>query len=279
MNDHTAGAGETFGERERFEAGASRYADYLRTVEGRLRLDLAWANLRAAVADASRDETKTGDMRRALDVGGGTGVLASRLAVEGMHVTVVDSSEAMLALAAETARLGNMHARIAFEHADASELAVLFAPGEFDLAACHNVVEYVDEPQAVIHAISNVVRPGGIVSVLARNRAGETMRAALKAHDLDAARDALNVEQVRESLYGGPARLFDAARLHAMMDATRSLEVIAVRGVRVLADYLPPSLSETKEAYARLLEFEYELGMRQDFSQVARYTQVIAKRI
>jgi hypothetical protein len=59
--------------------------------------------------------------------------------------------------------------------------------------------------------------------------------------------------------------------------AAAGLTTLAVRGVRVVADYLPPSLSETPELYARLLAFESRLGADPDFARVARYTQLLAR--
>jgi 2-polyprenyl-3-methyl-5-hydroxy-6-metoxy-1,4-benzoquinol methylase len=263
-------------EDERFETGASRYADYLRTTEGRLRLDLAWLNLHELTGQA--DTSGAGDeARRALDVGGGTGALALRLADEGWSVSVLDSSAAMLALASASVSRGGHSSRVSFHEGDAARLQEIFAPATFDLLACHNVLEYVEEPSAVVRAAGAAARRGAIVSLLARNRAGEAMRAALKARDLDAARHALVAATVRESLYGGPAKLFDAEQLRSLA-SDAGLEVLAVRGVRVVADYLPATLSQTAEDYERLLDFEYALGARSDFAAVARYTQLIARR-
>lgn len=256
----------------RFRAGASRYADYLQTTEGRLRLDLAWLNLRAAL------EEFEGEVKgRALDVGGGTGALSVRLASEGWHVTLLDSSNEMLWLARQAATRASLPERITFQEADAASLAAHFAPHTFDLVICHNLLEYVADPRALMSAISAVVRTRGLVSLLARNRAGEVMRAAVKQHDLAQAGHALDAEHVTESLYGGAARLFDAASLRALADAA-SLDVVAVRGVRVVADYIPPTLTATDEDYARLSALEQRLGARPDFAAVARYTQLIARR-
>jgi S-adenosylmethionine-dependent methyltransferase len=269
--------GVSVGEDERFAAGAARYAAYLSTIEGRLRLDLGWANLKE-LADAELLRG-VGDEYEgmALDAGGGTGALALRLAAEGWQVAVLDSSQAMLELAGENARREGLEARLTLHLCDAAGAAELFAPASFDLAACHNVLEYVAEPAEVVRALTACVRPGGLVSLLARNRAGEVLRSAVKARDLDAARHALTAAEVRESLYGGPARLFDAQALHALLDE-RAWEVIAARGIRVVADYLPPELFVDEEAYARLLSFETELGARSEFAAVARYTQLIARR-
>jgi 2-polyprenyl-3-methyl-5-hydroxy-6-metoxy-1,4-benzoquinol methylase len=274
--DAREAGGADFAEDERFESGATRYADYLQTTEGRLRLDLAWLNLLEFIRQfypAGAGEA----VRRALDVGGGTGALALRLAAEGWQAEVLDSSTAMLALASVAARRAGHSSRVGLHEGDALRLGETFGPEAFDLVACHNVLEYVEDPSEVVRAVASAARRGGLVSLLARNRAGEAMRAAVKAQDLDAARHALTAAFVKESLYGGPAKLFDPEQLRAVASAA-GLEVLAVRGVRVVADYLPGSLSEKEDDYRRLLDFEHTLGARTDFAAVARYAQLVARR-
>jgi hypothetical protein len=56
-----------------------------------------------------------------------------------------------------------------------------------------------------------------------------------------------------------------------------SLVVTAERGVRVLSDYLPSTVSRTDE-YERIFELERELGRRAEFAAVARYTHCLAHR-
>jgi hypothetical protein len=56
-----------------------------------------------------------------------------------------------------------------------------------------------------------------------------------------------------------------------------SLAVIAQRGVRVIADYLPPQVSRTAE-YERIFELERKLGSRPEFAAIARYTHCLAGR-
>lgn len=270
---------------ERFESGAPAYAAYLQTSEGRLRLDIAWENFLsifnetdAAPARSVEQSTRADASRRALDLGGGTGALGLRFAALGWGVAIVDPSATMLSLAAESARAQGLSERVTFHQAVAERAGEGFAPQTFDAAVCHNVLEYVPDPHAALAALAALVRAGGLVSLVARNRAGEAMRAALKAHDLDEAERALTADVVNESLYGGPARLFDARRLSDLANGA-GLEVIAARGVRVVADYLPASFSGTLETYARLLAFERTLGARPEFAAVARYTQVIARRL
>jgi len=55
-----------------------------------------------------------------------------------------------------------------------------------------------------------------------------------------------------------------------------SLVIIAERGVRIIADYLPIKVSRS-EQYDRIFELERELGARAEFVAVARYVQVLAR--
>src|ERR1700756_1129692 len=96
---------------ERFRTGAAKYATYLETPEGRLRLDLAFANLQEFLPQDKRS-------LRALDLGCGTGAAAVRLARLGIHVTLLDSSRAMLDLAKREAREAGVSERIALKHGD-----------------------------------------------------------------------------------------------------------------------------------------------------------------
>jgi 2-polyprenyl-3-methyl-5-hydroxy-6-metoxy-1,4-benzoquinol methylase len=254
---------------ERFQSDAQKYAAYLETPEGRLRSDLAFGNLQDFLP------LQTKPSLCALDLGGGTGATAARLARLGLHVTLLDSSPAMLDIANRTARDAGVTEKIALKQGDAAQLENLFCAGSFDVILCHNILEYVDDPDAVMCSAARVLRDSSaIVSVLVRNRAGELFKAAILAGDLAAAENNLTAEWGQESLYGGRARLFTSDSLQAVLNAA-SLAMIAERGVRVLADYLPPQVSRSVE-YERILKLERKLGSRPEFAAVARYKQYFA---
>jgi len=255
---------------ERFRAGAAKYAAYLETPEGRLRLDLAFANLQDFLPPATRT-------LRALDLGGGTGALAIRLARLGLHVTSLDASEPMLDLAKRAAREAGVTERIALKHGDVTQFANSFHDESFDVIVCHNILEYVDDPCAVLRSAASALRdPSSIISILVRNRAGEVLKAALLNADLAAAERNLTAEWGDESLYGRKVWLFTAESLHAML-LESSLDVAADRGVRVMSDYLPQTVSRSDE-YERIFELESKLGRRPEFAAVARYRHFLAHR-
>jgi S-adenosylmethionine-dependent methyltransferase len=257
---------------ERFRNDVGKYAAYLATPEGRLRLDLAFAHLQQFLP-----LPQAGDSLCALDLGCGTGATAIRLARLGMRVTLLDSSSAMLKLAQRAAQEAGVAQKVALKLGDATRFAELFHTGSFDVILCHNLLEYVDDPCAVLRAAARALRnSSAIVSVLVRNQPGEVLKKAIQEGDLSAAEHSLTAEWGQESLYGGKVRLFTLDTLEAMLRAA-SLTVIAERGVRVISDYLPPRISRSAE-YERILELESKLGNRAEFAAVARYTQCLACR-
>ena len=254
---------------ERFQSGADKYADYLKTPEGRLRLDIAFRNLQEFLPQDTRS-------LRALDVGCGTGAFAVRLARLGVAVTLLDLSEPMLDYAKRAAREAGVTEKITFQCGDASQLADLYEARSFDVVLGHNILEYVEDPNAVVRSAARILRdPSSITSVLVRNQAGEVLKAAIKDGDLAVAAHNLTAKWGHESLYGGKVRLFAPESLRAML-ARASLEVTAERGVRVLSDYLSASVFRDDE-YERIFQLERILGKRPEFAPVARYTHSIAR--
>jgi 2-polyprenyl-3-methyl-5-hydroxy-6-metoxy-1,4-benzoquinol methylase len=256
---------------ERFQNEADKYAAYLETPEGRLRLDLAFANLQGFLPQSEAKRPMT-----ALDIGGGTGALSLRLARLGFHVTVLDSSLPMLGIAKRTAGEGRVAEKIELKQGDADHLAKMFSAEAFDLILCHNVLEFVESPTDVLRSAAGLMRDSSaILSVVVRNQAGEVLKAAIQTGDLAAAENNLTSDWGNESLYGGKVRLFSPDTLQAALTAS-SLTVIALRGVRILSDYLPPRISRNAE-YDQIFELERKLGSRAEFAAIARYTHCIAR--
>ena len=255
-----------------FQSEAAKYAAYLETPEGRLRIDLAFANLQEFLAPA-----KNKDSLLALDLGCGTGAIGVRLARLGLQVTLVDSSPAMLDLAQRAAQEAGVAERTTLQVGDAGQLADLFTTESFDVVLCHNLLEFVDHPNTVMCAAACVMRDSSsILSVLVRNRAGEVMKAAFQTGDLAAAENTIDAEWAQESLYGGRVRLFTPDGLETMLKMA-SLTIAANRGVRVVADYLPAKISRDAD-YERIFQLERKLGRLPEFAAVARYTQFLARR-
>jgi SAM-dependent methyltransferase len=183
----------------------------------------------------------------------------------------------MLDIAKRAAQEAGITDKVETKHGDADRLANLLHAGAFDVILIHNVLEFVDDPVAVLNGAARALRDSSaILSVLVRNQAGEVLKAALQAGDLVAAEQTITAEWGNEALYGGRVRLFTPGMTRAMLKAA-SLAVIAERGVRVVADYLSRRVSLSAE-YERIFALERMLGRRPDFAAIARYTHYLMRR-
>ena len=94
---------------------------------------------------------------RILDLGCGTGHLTARIADAGADVVGLDRSAEMI----ETARAA--HPGIQFVRADARkfDLATLGADEPFDAVFSNAALHWIDEQDAVLDGVTDVLRPGG----------------------------------------------------------------------------------------------------------------------
>ena len=258
-------------ERGWLDADPSAYVEYLETPLGRLRSELAWRNLELHLPRAGAAPP------RALDLGSGTGEMALRLAAAGFSVTLVDGSPRMLERAVNVAASRGLSHRIACRtlDLDGGGLASDLEDGAFDLVLCHDVLEYVTSPEAILRTARAALSADGRLSIVVRNRAGEVLKRLLRGEDADAALGLFASRRAREDLYGLELRLLDPGEVRDLLRAA-GLRVVAERGVRVVADHLPGRASGGDEAFDRVLRLELRLGESPELLAIARYVQFIA---
>ncbi|MBI3951615.1 MAG: methyltransferase domain-containing protein [Acidobacteria bacterium] len=243
------------------------YAQYLSTPEGRLRFELAWSNL---VAHLPQQE----EPLHVLDAGCGTGDAAVQLASLGHRVCLLDFSQEML----EQARLKiverNLMPLASFHLAPIEATDQLFLEASFDVILCHTVLEYVLRPRAALAVLVSRLRPGGLLSLLFRNRHGEVLRLALIDQQLAAAKERVRAREFRERLFGLKGHLLTAEQMRRWWNRL-GMRIIAHYGVRVLSDYLPLEAKSDEAQLQQLIELEQTLGSRTPFKQIARYVQML----
>lgn len=96
--------------------------------------------------------------RKLLDVGCGGGLLAEEFARAGFEVTGIDPAPESI----ETARAHASASGLRIDYQTGSGELLPFPEGSFDLAACCDVLEHVDDVDRVIGEIARVLKPGGL---------------------------------------------------------------------------------------------------------------------
>ena len=143
-----------------WDAGADTYDDHLR--HGILHEDegVAWSRLATAIfGDPRRTEVP---IKRVLDVGTGTGLMALLAAELGHDVTGLDMSEGMLDNARRKAR--DLHLDVRLDLGDAEDPP--YAPGTFDVLISRHLVWTLLHPADTLETWSTLVRPGGLIVVI-----------------------------------------------------------------------------------------------------------------
>ena len=119
-------------------------------------LRLEWINARAPLHG-----------KRVLDIGCGGGILSESMAEKGADVTGIDLSEKAL-------KVADLHSlesgvQVRYELISAEAIAAR-EPGSFDVVTCMEMLEHVPDPEAIVHACSALVKPGGHVFFSTINR-------------------------------------------------------------------------------------------------------------
>jgi 2-polyprenyl-6-hydroxyphenyl methylase/3-demethylubiquinone-9 3-methyltransferase len=105
--------------------------------------------------------------KRVLDVGCGGGILSEAMARRGAQVTGID-------LAPQTIEIAELHAlesQLTIRYVrEAAETHAASSAGAYDVVTCMEMLEHVPEPESVLRACHDLVRPGGDIFVSTLNR-------------------------------------------------------------------------------------------------------------
>ncbi|WP_399934238.1 class I SAM-dependent methyltransferase [Streptomyces kanamyceticus] len=242
--------------------------------------DAPWGRLRYAIAEANllRHLSGDGPPLRILDLAGGDGGDAVRLAARGHRVTVVDHAPAMLAAATERAVAAGLTELITCVHADVTALPPDLAEGEFDVVLCHNLLQYVDDVPGTLAAALAPLQRGGLFSVMAINRHSAALTAAVREMDPAAALAALDTDLARTQTFDMALRLHTAEEITPVL---RTLDCEDVRhyGIRGFCDYITDDARKYDPAfYARLEQLELATTARPPYMHTARLFQLTARK-
>ncbi len=212
--------------------------------------------------------------QRVVDVGGGFGQQAIMLARAGHSVVIVDSDPKMLVVARD--KLLNepeaVCSRVELVQGDGEDAANLVGT-DFDLACCHSVLMYQDDPAPMLLSLVELVRQNGLISVLSLNTEARAMRCGLQGRWLEAVASLEAGTQI-DSRY-------IPSREHSREDVTKILEAAGAEvkawfGVGVFTDHLTEQMVVDDPEVVYLAE--WLAGNQDPYRLVARCFHLLAQR-
>jgi S-adenosylmethionine-dependent methyltransferase len=228
-----------------------------RSVSQAYLLDLLTAQLAdwQAGDDAPRD---------VVDLGGGTGGIATSLAKLGHQVTVIDPSPDALASLERRASDDGVSGHIRGVQGDASDLRDIIGVAGADVMICHRVLEVLDSPAEGLEAMASVLRPEGVLSLLVSQRHSLVLSQALGGHLALARRTFADTTR------------FDYDQVIELVKAS-GFTVLASHGIGAIADHVPESVIDSDPgAYAELIALEAEVSSDPAFRTLAPLLHVWA---
>jgi len=238
--------------------------------------DAPWGRLRYTLAEHNLRRHLDGRPLRVLDVAGGNGVEAVRLAANGHKVTVVDYSAEMLNSARSLAASMGMAGRVTCIESDVAKLGDVVPPGSYDLVLCHNLLQFVADVESTLVAVLGPLAPGGLLSVLAANAHSEPMRMALRDMDLTSAYESLDAPRHYTKTFGTPMFPRTAEQVCAALRRL-GVGVLGHYGIRSVCDYIPDDDRKYDATFfAELERLEIALSDRLPYVLTARLFHLIA---
>lgn len=191
-----------------------------------------------------------------LDFGSGEGITANHFAKDN-RVVAVEPWEEMLKDRWQDYEYRQIQG-------DVSKLAE-FADNTFDVIICHNVLEYIDDKEAIINELHRVLKPGGTLSIAKHNRAGRVMQMAVLLDDMEKAHALLDGKNSAASKFG-EIRYYED---NMVSEWNPGLKLVDCYGIRTFWDL------QQKQEKHNLEEWQEEMmKLEMRVSQIEEYRNI-----
>ena len=233
------------------------------TPKGHIRLKIILDDLNKNV-----DILKENRPLKILDAGCGMGQISLNLARQGHNLTLCDISSEMLSTAKDSLESDNQSAL--YLNAAVQDLGPEHND-KYDLIIFHAVLEWLDNPEAIIPVLKSKLKPGGCLSLMFYNMNSIIFYNLLKG----------NFKKVLKQDFKGhpggltPTNPINPDELDSWLK-NNQFEIHKKTGIRVLYDYLSKDLKQNR-SLEDILELESIYAHQAPFNMMGRYIHYICK--
>ena len=243
-------------------------------LKGDIRLAVIWRDLQALVPEI------TGSKKlRILDIGGGLGQIAVRLAALGHSVDYNDLSKEMLLKAQQLATEHGVADKMGWYHCAYQELQQQLLQessqqlpqqkGQYDLVLCHALAEWLADPASLVPTLKTFVADKGHLSLTFYNRHSLVYRNLIRGNfrvlesDFEADANSLT-----------PTQPLDPQAMIEKVNAS-GLKLLNSSGIRVFTDYVTTMRGGHTDSQS-VIDKELEYSQLEPYKWLGRYIHLIA---
>lgn len=146
------------------------------------------------------------------------------------------------------------------------------ADANFDIAFCHNVLEYVENKDEILTELKRVLKPGGRLSIIKHNLYGRVYGCAVLTDNPKAALDLLD-EKPEDSMFGNRDVYTNEYLTSFFGDEIELSEFYGIRAFYGLSSN--NEIKYTDEWYKSMLELEVRVGTIDAFKKVSFFNHLI----
>ena len=245
-------------------------------LKGDIRLAVIWRDLQALVPEI----TTTSNLR-ILDIGGGLGQIAVRLAALGHHVDYNDLSKEMMIKAKQSASQHGVEDKMGWYHCayqDLQQQLLQESPQQlpeqkehYDLVLCHALAEWLADPASLVPALKGFLADKGRLSLTFYNRHSLIYRNLIRGNfrvlesDFEADANSLT-----------PTQPLDPQAMIKKVNAS-GLKLLNSSGIRVFTDYVTTMRGGHTDSQS-VIDKELEYSQLEPYKWLGRYIHLIASK-
>lgn len=202
--------------------------------------------------------------KKILDFGSGFGITAEHLS-KNNDVIAVEPSKDMI-------RIGNKFNPPYKQINGSLEELKQFDDESFDCIICHNVLEYVDDRNAILNEFSRVLKNDGFISIVKHNKAGRIMQKAVFDYDVKAVKTLLD-GQNNTSRNFGQIKVYEDDNL-----LVRDLQINKCYGICAFYGLQNNKIKYQKDWLDNMLDIEMSVSELEEFRNIAFFHHLILKK-
>ena len=261
-----------------FSKSIDSYLNYTRMPWGKLFYSTAWDQLNGQMDQqiTPMDPNDTRTSPSILDIGCGFGLSSIEYAARGYRVTGIEPTYEMLEVAKQSAQecgLAINFLLTRLQEVDHNDLC-----GPYNWVFCHNILEYVDDAESIIHTISRQQQSGGFLSIIAHNPIAKVMKKVIINKDPEEALHSIGNPKEYSHVIQTDIVTYTLEQLIDLLHSS-GYELVERYGIHNTYGYIADNECKQNEAWHdKATALELRLSRMSPYRDIAMFTHLIARK-